>query len=51
MDGSVYDASLAGVQAPDPGMFPMGARFRIDAANGEGVQLSGNMFYHLFRLQ
>ena len=34
VDGAVYDASLAGVQAPDPAMFPMGQRFRMDAANG-----------------
>ena len=34
VDGSVFNASLAGVMTPDPGMFPMGPRFKMDAANG-----------------
>lgn len=36
VDGTVYHASLAGVQAPDPSCFPMAPKFRLDAAN-DGV--------------
>jgi hypothetical protein len=42
VDGSVYDASLAGTMAPDPSIFPMAAKFKLDAVNGGVVHDASN---------